>query len=143
MTSVGINAGNGVYENYATGAVAPRSSFHWLWNNEAEAIALGNPFPGVGRNTLRGDSWNDLDASVGKNFKATERVSVQLTMNVFNVLNRAFYGTPDVSIEDAGGTFMTNTYTGYLADTAAGGGAFYAGTNTGNRVIQLSAHVNF
>jgi len=143
MTSVGINVGNGIYDNYANGNPGPRSSFHWLWNNQAEALNLGNAFPGVGRNTLRGDSWNDLDASVGKNFKATERVTVQLTMNVFNVMNRAFYGTPDVSIEDAGGTFMTNTYTGYLSDTTAGGGAFYAGTNTGNRVIQLSGHINF
>jgi hypothetical protein len=139
---VGINVGNGVYENYATGAVAPRSSFHWLWNNQEEALAMGNPFPGVGRNTLRGDSWNDLDASLGKNFKATERVSVQLTLNVFNVMNRAYYGTPDVSIEDSvPGLFMTNTYTGYNAGTAAGGGAYFAGF--GNRNIQLSAHINF
>ena len=142
MQSVGINVGNGVYENYATGAVADRSSFHWLWNNQAEAIALGNPFPGVGRNTLRGNSWNDLDASLGKNFKATERVSVQLTFNVFNVFNRAFYGAPDVSIEDSvHGLFMTDTYSGSTAGTAAGGGAYYAGF--GNRNIQLSGHINF
>jgi hypothetical protein len=142
MGSVGINVGNGVYENYATGAVASRSSFHWLWNNQAEALALGNPFPGVGRNTLRGDNWNDLDASLGKNFKATERATVQLTLNVFNVMNRAYYGTPDVSIEDSvPGLFMTNTFTGFNAGTAAGGGAYFAGF--GNRNIQLSAHVNF
>jgi hypothetical protein len=142
MPSVGINVGNSVYEDYATGAVGPRSSFHWLWNNQAEALTLGNPFPGVGRNSLRGDSWNDLDASLGKNFKATERVSVQLTLNVFNVMNRAYYATPDVSIEDSvPGLFMTNTFTGFNAGTAAGGGAYYAGF--GNRNIQLSAHVNF
>ena len=92
MNTVGINAGQGVYENYVTGSIEPRDSFHWLWNNKAEAIALGKPFPGVSRNTLRGATWNDWDASLGKNFKATERVTVQLTMNVFNVLNRAYYG---------------------------------------------------
>jgi hypothetical protein len=142
ISSVGINVGNGVYENYATGAVGPRSSFHWLWNNQAEALAMGNPFPGVGRNTLRGDSWNDLDASVGKSFKAAERVSAQLTLNVFNVMNRAYYATPDLSIEDSvPGLFMTNTFTGYNAGTAAGGGAYYAGF--GNRNIELSAKISF
>jgi len=142
MSSVGINVGNGQYQNYVTGVSAPRSSFHWLWNNQAEALALGNPFPGVGRNTLRGDSWNDLDASVGKNFKATERVTVQLSMNVFNVLNRAYYGTPDPNLEDSTFSgFLTNTYQGYSAGTAAGGGAYYAGF--GNRNIQLEAHISF
>jgi hypothetical protein len=142
IQAVGINVGNGVYENYATGAVADRSTFHWLWNNQAEAIALGNPFPGVGRNTLRGDGWNDLDASIGKNFKATERVSFQLTFNVFNVLNRAYYGTPDLNIEDSpSGLFQTDTFTGTISDSGAGAGAYYAGF--GNRNIQLSGHINF
>jgi hypothetical protein len=141
MGSVGINVGNGVYENYATGAVSPRSDFHWLWNNQAEAIALGTPFPGVGRNTLRGDSWNNLDASVGKNFKMTERVSFQLSLNVFDVLNRAYYGSPDANLEDAGSTFLTNTFTGYQSDSAAGNGAYYAGF--GNRNIQIGGHISF
>lgn len=142
ISSVGINVGNSVYEDYATGAIGPRSSFHWLWNNKAEALALGNPFPGVGRNTLRGDSWNDLDASLGKKFKATERVSVQLTLNVFNVMNRAYYATPDVSIEDSvPGLFLTNTYTGYNPGTAAGAGAYYAGF--GNRNVEISGKIAF
>jgi hypothetical protein len=141
LQSVGINVGGGVYEDYGTGAIADRSSFHWLWNNQAEAIALGTPFPGVGRNTLRGNSWNALDAAIGKNFKMTERVSVQLTMNVFNVLNRAYYGVPNANVENAGGTFLTNDFTGYNPGTVAGAGAYYAGF--GNRNIQLGGHINF
>jgi hypothetical protein len=117
---------------------------HWTWNNQYAAVALNNPFPGVGRNTLRGDSWNDLDASLGKNVKLTERATMQLTMNVFNVLNRAYYGTPDPNVEDswALGNFL-NHYEGFdtAPGTAAGGGAFYAGF--GNRNIELSAHINF
>jgi hypothetical protein len=133
-----------VYENYATGAVGDRSSFHWLWNNQAEALALNNPFPGAGRNILRGDTWNDLDASIGKNIKVTERVQVQLTMNVFNVLNRAYYGVQDPNFEDSlnsPNTFLNHTYDGYDSGTAAGGGAYYAGF--GNRNVELSAHINF
>ena len=149
MTSVGINVGGGVYENYVTGNVESRNSFHWLWNNKAEALALGNPFPGVGRNTLRGDSFNNLDASLGKNVKLTERVSMQFTMNVFNVFNRAYYGTPDANFEDSAlypylglpPSFLLNTYTGGSPGTSAGGGAFYAGF--GNRNIQLTGKIIF
>ena len=144
MNTVGINAGQGVYEDYVTGNIEPRASFHWLWNNKAEAIALGNPFPGVSRNTLRGATWNDWDASLGKNVKVTERVTVQLTMNVFGVLNRAYYGVPDPNLEDSLGspnTYLQSTFTGYNPGTAAGGGAYYAGF--GNRNIQLGGHIIF
>ena len=141
LQSVGINVGSGVYEDYGTGAVSGRDSFHWLWNNKAEAIALGNPFPGVGRNTLRGDSWNNLDASVGKSFKMTERVSFQLSLNVFDVLNRAYYGSPNANVEHAGADFLTYDFTGYQSDSAAGQGAYYAGF--GNRNIQIGGKVIF
>jgi hypothetical protein len=149
LTSVGINVGSGTYENYVTGAAAPRSSFHWLWNNKAEAIAMGNPFPGVGRNTLRGKTWNDVDASIGKNFKIKERLTMQLTMSVFDVLNRAYYGTPDASVEDSWyypyyglpASFLRSTYGGGTSGAAPGDGAYFAGL--GNRNIQISAHVNF
>lgn len=144
ITSIGVNTGGGNYINYVTGAAAPRSAFHWLWNNKYEAVALGNPFPGVGRNTLRGNTWNDWDASLGKNIKVTERATIQLTVNVFNVLNRAYYGVPDPNLEDSlasPATFLQDTFTGGNPGTAAGGGAYYAGF--GNRNVELSAHVNF
>jgi hypothetical protein len=67
---------------------------------------------------------------------------VQLTLNVFNVMNRAYYATPDVSIEDSvPGLFLTNTYTGYNPGTAAGAGAYYAGF--GNRNVEISGKIAF
>ena len=68
---------------------------------------MGNPFPGVGRNTLRGDSYNNVDASVYKNNQITERINVQLQFQLYNVLNRGYYTIPDPNIDDVGanGTF--------------------------------------
>jgi len=58
------------------------------------------------------------------------------------VMNRAYYATPDVSIEDSvPGLFMTKMFTGYNAGTAAGAGAYYAGF--GNRNIEFSAKIAF
>ena len=37
-----------------------------------------NGFGRIGRNILRGDSWNDLDVSAGKTIHVTERVSMQI-----------------------------------------------------------------
>ena len=139
--SVGINVG-GSYLNYSTGATQSRDSFRWLWNNKYEALALHNPFPGVGRNPLRGDSFNNLDLTVGKNFKVTEHVNMLMEVSAFDVLNRAYYGTPDPSIEDSvPGTFLTNTFTGFNAGSEAANGAYFQGS--GNRNIQLTGKITF
>jgi hypothetical protein len=142
LQSVGINLGPGGYVDYATGAPTTAAAEHWLWNNQYQAIAQGNPFPGVGRNILRGDSFNNVDLSVGKTLHVTERVSMNLMVSAFNVLNRAYYGTPDINIEhNPLGLFLTNQFAGTSSDSGAGGGSYPAGL--GNRNMQLSGKIIF
>jgi hypothetical protein len=129
--SVGVNVGGGVYQDYATGNTAARSSFHWLINNQAEANALGNPFPGVSRNTLRGDTTNNADISIFKNTKINERVNLQLQLTAFNALNRAAYGVADAEIEDEASPAAPNSF----LNNAYGFGS--------NRNIQLGAKIQF
>jgi hypothetical protein len=96
--SVGINGGPGVgYLDFGTGASITPNAVHWLINNEYEALARGTPYPGVGRNILRGNTVNQLDASIFKTVRINERVSAQLRLNVFNLPNRAYYGAPDAA----------------------------------------------
>jgi outer membrane receptor protein involved in Fe transport len=104
------------------------SNVHWLWNNKALAKLLGNPFPGVGRNTLRGQDYNNLDASVYKNIAVTERVKLQLQLNAYNVLNHQFRGTPNVSVEGYSPTdfnpFLSNAQNPSIPRTLQIGGKF-------------------
>lgn len=147
--SVGINTGSGGYINYVTGAATTPSAVQWLWNNQYEAIARGNPFPGSGRNILRGDSFNDVDISVVKSFKIRERLAVNLQASAFNALNRGYYGTPDSNIEDSlfptlqgiPGSFLNNLYSQGGGESPAAGGAF--GQGPGNRSIQLIGKIVF
>ena len=143
MSSIGINLGPGGYVDYVTGAPTTASAEHWLWNNQYESIALNNPFPGVGRNILRGDSFSDLDLSVGKNVHLTERVSMLMQASAFNVLNRAYYGTPDPNVEDSSfGGFLSTQYAfGTNLESAAGGGSYPQGL--GNRNVQLTGKIIF
>ena len=133
LGNVGVNAGGGVYQDVASGKTVSRSSEHWLINNQAEAKSIGNPYPGVSRNTLTGDSWNNPDISIYKSTKLTERFNLQLQLLIYNPLNRGYYGAPDAAIEDAGATF-TN-YTGNA------GSAF--GVGTGTRNVQLGTKILF
>lgn len=126
IDSVGINDGKGNYFDVNTGNPIARSAAHWLINTKAEAKSLGNPFAGVGRNTLRGNSYNNLDASIFKNNKINERFNMQLQATFFNALNRAYYGTPDVFVEDAGSTYGN-----------------YSGNGSNNRNVQIGGRLIF
>ncbi len=143
LGSIGINLGPGGYVDYVTGLPVTRSSEHWLWNNKYESIALGNPFPGINRNTLRGDSFNNVDVTAGKNIKLTERFTVILQASAFNIMNRAYYGTPDPNVEDApAGGFLNNFFgLGTSPGSSAAGGAFEQGL--GNRNVQLAGKITF
>ena len=49
---------------------------------------------GVGRNTVRGDSYVNLDLALNKNFAFTESQRLLFRFEIFNVLNRANFGLP-------------------------------------------------
>jgi hypothetical protein len=139
LNSVGINLGPAGYVDYVTGLPVSRSSEHWIWSNEYEAIALHNPFPGVGRNTLRGDSSQEVDASASKRFKIAERIDMQLTVTVFNVLNRGYYQNPNPGVESLS-TFESQNFTGFPI-SANEYGSYPVGL--GNRNVQLTGKIIF
>ena len=149
LGSVGINTGAGGYIDYTTGQAISPSNVHWLWDNQYEAIARGNPFPGASRNILRGDSFNDVDLSVIKSLRLNDRLSMAFQVSAFNALNRGYYGTPDPNIEDslfpaiAGipSGYLNNYYAGGGGASPAAGGAF--GQGPGNRTVQLGGKVVF
>lgn len=89
--------------------VDPKSS-HWIINNQAEALVLGNPYPGSGRNILRAQPFNNLDASIYKNTKLTERVTLQLQFNAYNALNHALRSAQGDAPADGSVTSDVSTY---------------------------------
>ncbi len=111
-------AGTGFYNYTSTDANgklnAPvnKSDVHWLYNNQAYANLVGNPYPGAARNIVRGQSYNNVDAAIIKTTDIREGIGIKLYLNAFNVLNRQFLGTPDPFIEDPTfGGFAANTGT--------------------------------
>jgi hypothetical protein len=143
--SVGINTGHGYMDYAVPGKVIARNDVHWLYDNQYEAAALNNVYPGVGRNTLRGQSWSSLDASIYKDIRITEKVNLQLQLTSFNALNRAFFGTPDPNIEDVlkspQSGFLNTFYSGGSTATFAANGAIVP--PPGNRNVQLGGEIRF
>ena len=91
-----------------------KQNVHWIVNDLTAAKYYGTPFAGAGRNLQRGDTINNANLAVLKDFKAGERVTVEARGTAYNVLNRQYRGTPAVDIDngsfaDVGGSFG-NTY---------------------------------
>ena len=110
---------------------AKNSPSSYTANSVATADALNNPYPGVGRNTLRGQSFNNLDSSIFKTTKLSERLTMQLQLNVFNTLNRQYLGTPGAFLGAA--NFLTTAYNSGLPGTEVGT----------NRYVQLGGKIIF
>lgn len=96
--------------NYNPGTPVDPKSSHWIINNQAEAQVLGNPYAGSGRNILRAQPFNNLDASIYKNTKISERVTLQLQFTAYNALNHAFRSAQGDSPGDGSVTSDVSAY---------------------------------
>ena len=52
------------------------------------------PLRQLGRNSLRGPNYRQWDLNIYKNTNLTERVTMQLKVEIFNVLNRPNFASP-------------------------------------------------
>ena len=97
--------------DFQNGIITPvaASDVRWIVNDHTAAFALGSPYLGAGRNSLRGQNISTANLAVFKNAKLTERVTLQLRATAYNAFNHQYRGTPDPLLDDAlGGTFQNN-----------------------------------
>jgi hypothetical protein len=86
-----------------------RSINEWF-NTAAFVNAPAYTYGNVGRNSLRGPSFTNLDASFFRNFTIFRESSFQFRAEFFNILNHTNFGNPDSTIGDAAyGEIRTQT----------------------------------
>jgi hypothetical protein len=111
------------------------------FNAGAFQIVPAGVFGNAGRNILRGPKFMQVDASLFKNTRLSERASLQLRLEFFNLFNFANYADPSGGLSCSGsvgacGAFGVSTSTvGNQLSGLLGFG--------GPRQIQLSARFNF
>jgi len=118
------------------------SAVHFIYNNTAAAQFFGTPYSSLGRNTFRGQALSQVNLSVFKTTKLTERFSLRLEAQVYNLFNHLFLGVPDPVIDDGngevGGSFASTAF------NASGGGYTNATLNGyGRRRMILGAKITF
>jgi hypothetical protein len=77
-----------------TGPVVLGTPTRWFDPN-AFALPLAGTYGNLGRGVFRGPGLSALDVSAVKNTPMSERASLQFRAEIFNVLNRANFGTPN------------------------------------------------
>jgi hypothetical protein len=65
----------------------------WI-SNPSVFSAPGKAFGNLGRNSVYGPGFANMDLTLAKNTKLTERMNVQLRVDAFDVLNHPNYGQP-------------------------------------------------
>jgi len=101
----------------------------WFTTSSFAAAPAGT-FGNVGRNYLSGPNFFDLDASVSKSIRFTERLNLELRLEAFGVTN-----TPQFFFASNGGT---------ANGTTRSSSSFGQITNaTGGRVLELGAKLTF
>jgi Carboxypeptidase regulatory-like domain/TonB dependent receptor len=116
----------GASNNPVTGSVA-----QWF-DPTAFVLPLPGYYGNVGRNTIEGPGLLTLDGSIFKNTKIASKRTVQLRLEVFNILNRANFNPPDVT----GGLFNPD-------GSRRAAPAQLTSTSTTARQIQLGVKVLF
>ena len=104
-------------------------------NDWINPLAFSTPAPGtfgnLGRNAFRAPGISQLDLGLSKYVPVTERMSIRLRADLFNVFNRAQFGAPNADVSQ--GNFGTITTT--ISNYATGRGT--------PRELQLSAKIVF
>jgi hypothetical protein len=83
----------------------------------------------IGRNSLIGPAFANVDFDVSKRFKINERAGVTFQANFFDLFNHPNFFNPDVNFQDKGGTFGQSLST--------------AGDRGGHRITQLALRFDF
>jgi hypothetical protein len=149
LNTVAYNAGPGngyvVYNPSASGPPVPTSpaAVHWIVNNANEAILLGNPYPGSGRNILRGQNFYEVDASISKALHLVGRLAMQFQVTAYNLFNHDYLGTPYANLNANNPGAPVNPFLSNRYNNSYGNALIATGGLPGNRVVQLGSRVLF
>ena len=90
--------------------------------NGFAAVTTAGVFGNAGRNILRGPRYFNLDMSLMRNFKITERLTFQFEAEAFGVTNTPHFNNPNANISGANFGAITSTLVTTNASLGGTGG---------------------
>lgn len=120
-------------------------------NPAAFSIPAPGTFGNYGRNTLHGPGLSQFDLTLHKRFPVNERMNFEFRAEAYNILNRANFANPPITLANNLGTGANRVQPGQPFSGSSSGGGFGIITSTvertvglgASRQIQLSLRLNF
>jgi hypothetical protein len=78
--------------------------------NCAWALENGARFGSGGRNNLRGPDFFEIDTTIYRTFRFSEKVEFQLRAETLNLLNHANFNLPDTNVNSTTFGYITQTF---------------------------------
>ena len=97
-----------------SGPIVVGSPNQWF-NPNAFVLPAAGTYGNLGRGTLSGPGFVDMDVSLFKNTKLTEKMALQFRAECFNALNHANFDTPNLTVFSGGAISPT---AGQISSTA-------------------------
>ena len=85
---------------------------HWI-NPAAFSIPANGTFGNLGRNAFRARGIAQLDLGISKFAPLTEGLGIRFRCDIFNLMNRAQYGTPNADVSASNFGVITTTVSNY------------------------------
>ena len=98
---------------------------------DGKTVHIGN----MGHNSLDGPGLFNVDGSVFKNFRISERFKAELLAEALNFTNTPAFADPSTTVGSADFGRVTATLAGLVANQGVGG--------TGSRNVQLGIKISF
>lgn len=93
--------------DFNTGNPTTANAVRWILNDDTSSAFFKTPYGNASRNpNVRGDNVSAVNFSMFKSLKFTERMSMRLEAQVYNLFNHRFLGVPDPFMSDS--TFASN-----------------------------------
>ncbi|HWZ99534.1 MAG TPA: TonB-dependent receptor [Candidatus Dormibacteraeota bacterium] len=139
-SSAGLKAPN---NNNTPNLVAPLQILHGVGSDPwfttgSFAAATGTNFGNIGRNYLSGPNYFDLDATLSKTVRFTERYNMEMRLEAFGVTN-----SPQFFFNSTNGTPSGGTANGTTFNPDPKSPFGHINNATGGRVLQLGLKFNF
>lgn len=126
--------GNTVYPVAIAPILATGNPFgQWVTTSGFANPATQTTFGNLGRNSIVGPNFLNMDLALAKNTKLTERMNLQVRCDAFDLFNHPNFGQPARTL-----TSLTSTSFGTITSTR-----FPTGDSGSSRQLQLAAKLTF
>ena len=129
---------------------SPMTAARWIYNDDTAAAFFKTPYGNGGRNPgVRGQAVSAVNFSMFKTTKISEKLSLRLEAQVYNLFNHMFLGVPDPTIDNFNlannGSFANNFFNSSGGTNPNGFGGY---TNSvlnglGRRRLVLGGKITF